>query len=142
MYHSSFFGDELWAADKASFTNTTIKATPNSVDFVINRGPKLKPARDKRPSPPKFGKKLTDNQRKLATHICVDCGYVYAQKKPFDELPDSYICPQCRATKSRFAGYDPETGAISGGGAPVIVTALTVAMLGLVGVLTLQGLDL
>lgn len=28
----------------------------------------------KKAAPPRFGRKLTANQRDLATHICVDCG--------------------------------------------------------------------
>jgi len=30
------------------------------------------------PAPPRFGRKLTEGQKALATHVCVDCGYVYA----------------------------------------------------------------
>lgn len=29
------------------------------------------------PAPPRFGRKLTEGQKALATHVCVDCGYVY-----------------------------------------------------------------
>lgn len=143
MYHSSFFGDELWAADKASFAQTSINACPNSVDFVLNRGAKRKPNRDKKPAPPKFGRKLNASQKATATHMCVDCGYVYTQKKSFDDQPDGYACPQCNAPKSRFAEYDAETGQIKSNVAtPAIVTALTVSMLGIVGYLTVTGLDL
>lgn len=31
----------------------------------------------KKPTPPRFGRKLTAAQRERATHICVDCGYIY-----------------------------------------------------------------
>jgi hypothetical protein len=34
----------------------------------------------KKPAPKRFGRKLTAAQRELATHICVDCGYIYALK--------------------------------------------------------------
>lgn len=34
----------------------------------------------KRPMPPRFGRKLTAAQRELATHICVDCGWIYCAK--------------------------------------------------------------
>ena len=75
--------------------------------------------------------------------MCVDCGYVYTQKKSFDDQPDGYACPQCNAPKSRFAEYDAETGQIkSNVSTPAIVTALTVTMLGIVGYLTVTGLDL
>lgn len=37
LYTSSFFGDELWPADKLGFTKTAIQAKPDSVYFVISR---------------------------------------------------------------------------------------------------------
>lgn len=37
LYTSSFFGDELWPADKLGFTKTAIQAKPDSVYFVVNR---------------------------------------------------------------------------------------------------------
>jgi rubredoxin len=38
--------------------------------------------------------------------VCTDCGYVYdnaKRKVKFEDLPDSYVCPQCNASKRRFA---------------------------------------
>lgn len=37
IYTSSFFGDELWPADKLGFTKTAIQAKPESVFFVVSR---------------------------------------------------------------------------------------------------------
>lgn len=34
IYASSFFGDELWPADKLSFTQTAIQRAPSPVAFV------------------------------------------------------------------------------------------------------------
>ena len=34
----------------------------------------------KKPAPKRFGRKLTAAQKELATHICVDCGWIYAQR--------------------------------------------------------------
>ena len=34
----------------------------------------------KRPIPPRFGRRLTPSQKDKATHICVDCGYIYCDK--------------------------------------------------------------
>lgn len=34
----------------------------------------------KKPAPPRFGCKLTARQLELATHICVDCGYIYCDE--------------------------------------------------------------
>ncbi|KAL0751411.1 hypothetical protein Bca101_033414 [Brassica carinata] len=41
LYTSSFFGDELWPADKLGFTKTAIQAKPDSVYFVtlLSAGP-------------------------------------------------------------------------------------------------------
>ena len=85
----------------------------------------------KRPAPPRFGKKLSAAQKERATHICVDCGYVYTLPTPFVEQGKEYVCPQCNAPRSRFARYDVETGrAIGGSKAPLITTAATVLGLG------------
>nr|KYP52679.1 hypothetical protein KK1_025421 [Cajanus cajan] len=147
LYTSSFFGDELWPADKLGFTKTAIQAKPDSVYFVVSRGADVDVKRlPKRPAPPRFGRKLTEAQKARiileATHICLDCGYVYTLQKPFDEQPDTYGCPQCQAPKKRFARYDVNTGKAIGGGLPPIgVIVGLVAGLGAVGALLLYGLQ-
>lgn len=38
--------------------------------------------------------------------VCADCGYVYnnaKKKRKFEDLPESWVCPQCNASKRRFA---------------------------------------
>ncbi|KAL8234159.1 hypothetical protein R6Q59_020259 [Mikania micrantha] len=143
IYTSSFFGDELWPADKLGFTKTAIQAVPDSVYFVVSRGADVDVKRlPKRPAPPRFGRKLTDAQKERATHICLDCGYIYTLSKPFDEQPDSYLCPQCRAPKKRFTGYDPATGKPIGGTLPPIgvIIGLVVGLAG-VGALLVYGLQ-
>ncbi|XP_014519379.1 uncharacterized protein LOC106776435 [Vigna radiata var. radiata] len=144
LYTSSFFGDELWPADKLGFTKTAIQAKPDSVYFVVSRGGAEVDVKrlPKRPAPPRFGRKLTDAQKARATHICLDCGYIYTLQKPFDEQPDTYGCPQCQAPKKRFAKYDVNTGRAIGGGLPPIgVIVGLVAGLGAVGALLLYGLQ-
>ncbi|WVY95921.1 hypothetical protein V8G54_028072 [Vigna mungo] len=169
LYTSSFFGDELWPADKLGFTKTAIQAKPDSVYFVVSSkfsatmrsqhpdqmvtkteerlnkfsGADVDVKRlPKRPAPPRFGRKLTDAQKARATHICLDCGYIYTLQKPFDEQPDTYGCPQCQAPKKRFARYDVNTGRAIGGGLPPIgVIVGLVAGLGAVGALLLYGLQ-
>ena len=42
-------------------------------DVMVKRLPK-------KPAPKRFGRKLTAAQKELATHICVDCGWIYAQR--------------------------------------------------------------
>ncbi|XP_076933440.1 uncharacterized protein LOC143609624 [Bidens hawaiensis] len=143
IYTSSFFGDELWPADKLGFTKTAIQAVPDSVYFVVSRGADVDVKRlPKRPAPPRFGRKLTDAQKARATHICLDCGYIYTLSKPFEEQPDGYLCPQCRAPKKRFTRYDPETGKPIGGTLPPIgvIIGLVIGLAG-VGALLVYGLQ-
>ena len=45
LYTSSFFGDELWPADKAAFTRTAINAKQNDVDFVRPAARLVRPSR-------------------------------------------------------------------------------------------------
>ncbi|KAJ8536995.1 hypothetical protein K7X08_035396 [Anisodus acutangulus] len=143
VYTSSFFGDELWPADKLGFTKTAIQAKPDSVYFVVSRGVNVDVKRlPKRPAPPQFGRKLTDAQKARATHICLDCGYIYTLPKSFDEQPEDYACPQCRAPKKRFARYDVNTGRAIGGGLPPIGVIIgLVAGIGGVGALLVYGLQ-
>lgn len=143
LYTSSFFGDELWPADKLGFTKTAIQAKPDSVYFVVSRGAEVDVKRlTKRPAPPRFGRKLTEAQKARATHICLDCGYIYALQKPFEEQGEGYICPQCRAPKKRFARYDVTTGrVVGGGGLPIGVIIGLVAGVGAVGALLVYGLQ-
>ncbi|XP_060204055.1 uncharacterized protein LOC132632225 [Lycium barbarum] len=143
VYTSSFFGDELWPADKLGFTKTAIQAKPDSVYFVVSRGVDVDVKRlPKRPAPPQFGRKLSDAQKARATHICLDCGYIYTLPKSFDEQPEDYACPQCRAPKKRFARYDVNTGRAIGGGLPPIGVIIgLVAGIGGIGALLVYGLQ-
>ncbi|KAG8086851.1 hypothetical protein GUJ93_ZPchr0010g7222 [Zizania palustris] len=143
LYTSSFFGDELWPADKLGFTKTAIQAKPDSVYFVVSRGAEVDVKRlPKRPAPPRFGRKLTESQKARATHICLDCGYIYFLPKPFEEQPDEYGCPQCNAPKKRFAKYDAETGKTIGGALPpiTVIVSLIIGIAG-VGALLVYGLQ-
>ncbi|KZV23889.1 hypothetical protein F511_23851 [Dorcoceras hygrometricum] len=148
IYTSSFFGDELWPADKLGFTKTAIQAKSDSVYFVVSRGVKVDVKRlPKRPAPTTFGRKLTEAQKatKLlnytiparATHICLDCGYIYTLQKSFDDQPDDYACPQCRAPKKWFSRYDVNTGKAVGGNSPPIGVIIGL-LVGIGGVGALQ----
>ncbi|XP_065872918.1 uncharacterized protein [Euphorbia lathyris] len=143
LYTSSFFGDELWPADKLGFTKTAIQAKPDSVYFVVSRGAQVDVKRlPKRPAPPRFGRKLTETQKARATHICIDCGFIYTLQKPFDEQLDTYECPQCKAPKKRFAKYDVNTGRAIGGGLPPIGVIIgLLAGIGGIGALLVYGLQ-
>ncbi|XP_050386849.1 uncharacterized protein LOC126803136 [Argentina anserina] len=144
LYTSSFFGDELWPADKLGFTKTAINAKPDNVYFVVSRGGAEVDVKrlPKRPAPPRFGRKLTESQKARATHICLDCGFIYTLSKPFEEQPESYACPQCIAPKKRFARYDVNTGKAIGGGLPPIgvIIGLVAGVAG-VGALLVYGLQ-
>jgi rubredoxin len=144
LYTSSFFGDELWPADKLGFTKTAIQAKPDSVYFVVSRGGGNVDVKrlPKRPAPPRFGRKLSDSQKARATHICLDCGYIYFLSKPFEEQPDEYGCPQCNAPKKRFVKYDAESGKPIGGTLPplTVIVSLVIGIAG-VGALLVYGLQ-
>lgn len=34
--------------------------------------------------------------------VCTICGYVYDGETPFEELPDTYVCPVCKQPKTKF----------------------------------------
>jgi len=144
VYTSSFFGDELWPADKLGFTKTAIQAKPDSVYFVVSRGGATIDVKrlPKRPAPPRFGRTLTESQKSRATHICLDCGFIYFLPKAFEEQPDTYGCPQCGAPKKRFAEYDAATGKVIGGGLPPIgvIIGLVAGIAG-IGALLTYGLQ-
>ena len=59
-------------------------------------------------------------------YICSICGYVYDEEKegvPFSSLPDTWVCPLCRAAKSLFAPErQPETASAPVTPAPSGVT--------------------
>lgn len=47
-------------------------------------------------------KKPGENTQKKPIYQCNICHYVYDGDTPFEELPDDYICPICKRTKSAF----------------------------------------
>ena len=143
IYTSSFFGDELWPADKLGFTRSAIQAAPSPVTVVVVKGENTTidvKRLPKKPAPARFGRKLTAAQKARATHICIDCGYIYCDETPFNELADDYRCPQCNAPKRRFARFDPVSGAMQGGGQDLGTLATVIG--GLVGVAILGYLGL
>ncbi|CAM6084945.1 unnamed protein product [Calypogeia fissa] len=143
LYTSSFFGDELWPADNVGFTRTAINAKPESVYFVLARGASDVDVKrlPKRPAPPRFGRKLTEAQKARATHVCLDCGYIYTLTKTFEDQPENFQCPQCQAPKKRFAQYDAETGRTIGGGTPIPVLLGVIIGAAAVGALAFYGLQ-
>ena len=143
IYTSSFFGDELWPADKLGFTRSAIQAAPSPVTFVVVKGENTSvdvKRLPKKPAPQRFGRKLTASQKARATHLCIDCGYIYCDETPFAQLPGDYRCPQCNAPKRRFLKFDAETGKTEG--SSVDVATLATVIVGLAGVALLGYLGL
>nr|GMD20471.1 electron transporter, putative [Ipomoea batatas] len=153
LYTSSFFGDELWPADKLGFTKTAIQAVPESCYFVVSRGADVDVKRlPKRPAPPRFGRKLTDAQKaSLVLHlkaliIEMNLPYLFSDTRSWlsscSLQPDGYVCPQCRAPKKRFLPYDVNTGKAVGGGLPPIGVIIGLLVgIGGVGALLVYGLQ-
>lgn len=133
------------SSDKLGFTRSAIQAAPSPITVVVVKGDNTTidvKRLPKKPAPARFGRKLTATQKANATHICIDCGYVYCETTPFASLPSDYACPQCNAPKRRFAAFDPNTGKMSGGGADAGTIATVVGGLIGVGVLGYLGLNL
>ena len=60
--------------------------------------------------PPFFNR--CDDTVSMAKYICTVCGEIYDEEKEgvkFEDLPDDWTCPKCRAKKSVFMPY-METG--------------------------------
>jgi rubredoxin len=143
IYTSSFFGDELWPADKLGFTRSAIQAAPSPVTFVVVKGENTSvdvKRLPKKPAPARFGRRLSAAQKARATHLCIDCGYIYCDETPFDQLPSDYRCPQCNAPKRRFLKFDADTGKTEGSGVDIGTLATVIG--GLVGVAVLGYLGL
>ena len=43
------------------------------------------------------------NDKTDSKWVCQICGYVYEGEVPFEELPDTFVCPVCRQSKDKFA---------------------------------------
>lgn len=73
----------------------------------------------------------------LAQHVCLDCGWIYNQMPndaTFQELPRSFICPQCQAGKRRFARKNMETGDIENKVDIITIGTYATVVGGLVGI--------
>lgn len=140
-----FFLIIQWPTDDLNFTRSALAAAPSPVVLVYVKGENTSvnvKRLPKKPAPPRFGRKLTAAQKALATHICVDCGWVYCEKTPFAEAAKAGLkCEQCGAPPRRFATFNVDTGKIVGGTPDALATNLTV-VIGLLGVGVLAWLGL
>ena len=41
-------------------------------------------------------------ETKVSKWVCSVCGYIYDGDTPFSDLPETYVCPLCKAPKSAF----------------------------------------
>ncbi len=51
---------------------------------------------------PTFIEEKPKQEEKKAQYVCTVCGYVYDGEIPFEELPDDWKCPLCKAGKDKF----------------------------------------
>ena len=73
----------------------TVKGKPMTYDFYLNvikgKAPKFAPTY------------IAEEEEVVQGHVCTICSYEYKSSLiPFEELPDSWICPICGAPKSVF----------------------------------------
>ncbi|KAG8044294.1 hypothetical protein GUJ93_ZPchr0130g6535 [Zizania palustris] len=113
LYTSSFFGDELWPADKLGFTKTAIQAKPDSVYFVSNTT--------------------------FALIVDTSTSFLSLLKNSLM----NYAVHNAMRRKKRFAKYDAETGKTIGGALPpiTVIVSLIIGIAG-VGALLVYGLQL
>ncbi|PPD77244.1 hypothetical protein GOBAR_DD25834 [Gossypium barbadense] len=138
LYTSSFFGDELWPADKLGFTKTAIQAKPDSVYFVVSSlAQPIHVATLKKWYLAELEFEFQHFQ------LLSSKGFFHNQKDAMWLYPpDTYGCPQCQAPKKRFAPYDVNTGKAIGGGLPPIGVIIgLLAGVGAVGALLVYGLQ-
>ena len=43
-----------------------------------------------------------EEEKPAGKYVCSLCGYEYSGNVPFEELPESWVCPVCGAPKSLF----------------------------------------
>eukprot|EP00887_Chlorella_sp_A99_P000441 scaffold17.g441.t1 len=126
-------------------TPSAAPACPSPVAIVVIKGENTSvdvKRLPKKPAPARFGRKLTAAQKARATHICLDCGYIYCDETPWERLPKDYVCPQCNAPRRRFARFNVETGKVAAGAGGMDAGTLATVVGGLLGVALLGYLGL
>jgi len=61
-------------------------------------------------APLEQGSKVPVSER--VAYICQDCGYVYDDEKPFEDIDEAYNCPKCSAPKARFMLANASVGEV------------------------------
>eukprot|EP00177_Eucheuma_denticulatum_P006446 GFKZ01011753.1.p1 GENE.GFKZ01011753.1~~GFKZ01011753.1.p1 ORF type:complete len:140 (-),score=11.10 GFKZ01011753.1:745-1164(-) len=102
-----------------------ISRTPRHARFSMTSPT---PRRAPKPTPPEEPPSSPDPSYWRGEWICVDCGYLYkpGRRVKFEDLPNSWKCPQCNAPKRRFAKKAGDLIAETAGtsNAPIIVFSL------------------
>jgi rubredoxin len=60
---------------------------------------------------------VAGQEQEMKKYVCDVCGYVYDPAKgdpdngvapgtPFEKVPDSWVCPECAASKASFSPQD------------------------------------
>eukprot|EP00897_Mesotaenium_endlicherianum_P010007 jgi/Mesen1/9034/ME000565S08340 len=87
---------ELKGPAHAGSERSTLKGTENAPLSGITENVPLK-------------QKGQDIKDRMA-YICQDCGYIYDQETPFEEVSEDYNCPVCTAPKTRFIVQNTTVG--------------------------------
>lgn len=85
-------------------THTVFLGEVNQGDVLDNKTPMTYSYyhKVKKGTSPKNAPTYTENEINVGKYKCSVCGYVYDGEIPFDQLPDTYVCPICGASKSKF----------------------------------------
>lgn len=69
------------------------KSPKNAPTYIAEEDTSSKEASDKE----------SDSSKNASSKwVCGICGYVYEGEVPFEELPDTFVCPVCRQSKDKF----------------------------------------
>ena len=85
--------------------------------WVLGFGIKLYPQTKPKSAPTYSASEKQEEREGTAKYRCRICGYVYDPEKvdtdsgikpgtPFDQLPETWVCPVCGATKDQFEKTD------------------------------------
>lgn len=77
-------------------------------NVIKGKSPKNAPTYLAEDAPKAFGSASKESDGTASTEsnasnwVCSVCGYVYDGEIPFEELPDTYVCPICKQPKDKF----------------------------------------
>lgn len=91
LSHTIFIGEAIAGSDES----TNVPMTYEYYHRVIKgKAPRTAPT---------YREESKDDNQANDKYICTVCGYVYDDpQRPFEELPDDWVCPICKQPKSVF----------------------------------------